>query len=647
MMEKSKRQMNSTYSIIHELIFTLSGFDSGLFKFENGIYEINGALPLTPGENKLIEKVLKIATNYRRLKNFSEDNCNPIYSQSTHKYGTNTKVYFLALCSGIEEVLEPYRKAIVHLENEILLDPSKSIMFVLQITEEYTVLLHLLNYAVDQIELKGNDLNWCHIMEILQSSPCVRSHNSEVAFKRIQKRCHSIFLKQLSVWLIYGELFDTEQFFITKDQREDIPGEVEMVHINSVANMYTAYSVFKMNPSQLPSYIPSSLALDILYIGQTVVMIKQKPSNAKSLYEHDEHQDFDIWSGKEKDYLSELREIEDGDSFQIERLKLLVKSMRQHLTNVLWNVAVKDADLLSEIKTVKDLLLLGRGEIVSEFIKMANPILKQPPNTSRLRAAQKSLKEAICSISTRDEVLLNKFIMYFQLDCDLTGWDCIALKFQVKWPLHLLFTEDMLGKYNSVFRLLLKVRRAQSNLLEVWKRQMEDKKIRGCEANTQLGQLRRNFQFVIDNLHHYLQFDVIEVQFSQLIKSIKETDSFEEIKNFHCLAIANILTQAFLQTAVKQEGLVQSQHAVMNCLQTFLDMNFEFCEFAMQAIEGVQPSSNGIESKLCELEHNFMSQVGVLKNMLTIVQCQTSALALSQLLLRLDVNDWLKKNVIS
>jgi gamma-tubulin complex component 4 len=58
-----------------------------------------------------------------------------------------------------------------------------------------------------------------------------------------------------------------------------------------------------------------------------------------------------------------------------------------------------------------------------------------------------------------------------------TGWDCISLRFQVKWPLHLLFTEEILYKYNLVFRLLLKVRRAQCSLLALWKRQMEDKKI--------------------------------------------------------------------------------------------------------------------------------------------------------------------------
>lgn len=42
---------------------------------------------------------------------------------------------------------------IVRIEETILSDPSKSIVFVLQVIEQYSILLHLLNYAVDQVTL--------------------------------------------------------------------------------------------------------------------------------------------------------------------------------------------------------------------------------------------------------------------------------------------------------------------------------------------------------------------------------------------------------------------------------------------------------------------------------------------------------------
>jgi hypothetical protein len=52
------------------------------------------------------------------------------------------------------------------------------------------------------------------------------------------------------------------------------------------------------------------------------------------MFENTDELEFDIWSGKEKDYLSELTELEKDDTFQLERLEILVKKMRQHLTNV-------------------------------------------------------------------------------------------------------------------------------------------------------------------------------------------------------------------------------------------------------------------------------------------------------------------------
>lgn len=140
----------------------------------------------------------------------------------------------------------------------------------------------------------------------------------------------------------------------------------------------------------------------------------------------------------------------------------------------------------------------------------------------------------------------------------------------------------------------------------------------------------------------------MEVQFTQMIKTIKETENFEDILKAHCLAISNILTQAFLHSGVKQEDrLLNNQHAVMSCLLVFLEMNTQYCVFAKAAIENGTALTSEMEQELQEMEQKFMSQVGVLKNMLTILQCQTQALALSQLLLRLDLNDWFKKNVVA
>jgi len=50
-------------------------------------------------------------------------------------------------------------------------------------------------------------------------------------FYRIQKRCHAVFFKQIGVWIIHGELVEKDQFFITKDARDDASHDVEVVQV--------------------------------------------------------------------------------------------------------------------------------------------------------------------------------------------------------------------------------------------------------------------------------------------------------------------------------------------------------------------------------------------------------------------------------
>ena len=49
------------------------------------------------------------------------------------------------------------------------------------------------------------------------------------------------------------------------------------------------------------------------------------------------------------------------------------------------------------------------------------------------------------------------------------GWSSIILKYDFKWPLHLLFTPEVLARYNDMFRLLLRIKKTQHDLHALWK----------------------------------------------------------------------------------------------------------------------------------------------------------------------------------
>ena len=45
----------------------------------------------------------------------------------------------------------------------------------------------------------------------------------------------------------------------------------------------------------------------------------------------------------------------------------------------LWKLVVEEADLVGQLKVVKDFFLLGRGELFLAFIDQAQGLLKAPP----------------------------------------------------------------------------------------------------------------------------------------------------------------------------------------------------------------------------------------------------------------------------
>lgn len=55
---------------------------------------------------------------------------------------------------------------------------------------------------------------------------------------------------------------------------------------------------------------------------------------------------------------------------------------------------------------------------------------------------------------------------------ELRGWGVILLKYKVVWPLHLIFSQSALNDYNILFRFLLRVKKTQIDLSNLWTEQM-------------------------------------------------------------------------------------------------------------------------------------------------------------------------------
>ncbi|MEQ2158345.1 Gamma-tubulin complex component 4, partial [Goodea atripinnis] len=161
--------------------------------------------------------------------------------------------------------------------------------------------------------------------------------------------------------------------------------------------------------------------------------------------------------------------------------------------------------------------------------------------------------------------------------------------------LHLLSVPPLVVvRYNVVFRYLLSVRRVQSQLQHCWALQMQRKHLKSSQSDAVKWRLRNHMAFLIDNLQYYLQVDVLESQFSQLLQQINSTRDFESIRLAHDHFLSNLLAQSFIllkpvELLTQLLKLVLSVYntvclQVFHCLNEILELCQSFCSLVGQSV---------------------------------------------------------------
>ena len=126
-------------------------------------------------------------------------------------------------------------------------------------------------------------------------------------------------------------------------------------------------------------------------------------------------------------------------------------------------------------------------------------------------------------------------------------WSGLSLDYECAWPHHLLLSDDLLEKYNSLFRFLFPIKRVQMELQNVWSQRVRQMKHLHDEPTFRLAmQLRQHMSFLVDNIYSYLQVDVLEGQWLKLKKGIIGSRDFEQVRSLHELYLDAAMEQCFL-----------------------------------------------------------------------------------------------------
>ncbi|XP_015265883.1 PREDICTED: gamma-tubulin complex component 4 [Gekko japonicus] len=610
---------------------------------------------LHPSESGLLARVCRLGTFYIRFSEFVEQFAEhvppllpppqphfppPPPQQDSHL--AQQGIYLRAFCTGLDAILQPYRQALLDLEQEFLADPHLTISHVNYSLDQFQLLFPSLMVVVEQI--KAQKIHGCQILEIVHcysrgGLPPVRS-----ALEQVLAMCHAVMYKQLSAWMLHGLLLDQhEEFFIRQgpssgsvpsqpeEEEEDLGiggltgkqlRELQDMRLIEEENMLApSPKQFSLRIEMLPSYIPVRVAEKILFVGESVQMFESQNVNLTKKGS--------ILKNQEDTFAAELHRLKQQPVFNLVDFESVVDWIRSTVAEHLWKLMVEESDLIGQLKIIKDFYLLGRGELFQAFIDTAQQMLKTPPSAVTEHDVNVAFQQSAHKVLLDDDNLLPLLHLTIHYhgkehrdvaqardtpsrelsphESPTSGWAALGLHYKVQWPLHILFTPAVLEKYNVVFKYLLSVRRVQAELQHCWALQMQCKGLESSRTDAIKWRMRHHMTFLVDNLQYYLQVDVLESQFAQLLQQINSTRDFESIR------------------------------LAFHCLNEILDLCHSFCSLVSQ---NLGPLDERGTTQLSILAKGFSSQSSLLFKILSSVHNHQINSDLAQLLLRLDYNKY-------
>ena len=647
--------------MLHDLLYALNGYPGSIFKETLGKFEIIPSfLYISRNEEAALNYLLNLGSKYLTFQKFIQAHSKTLVcDKNSHHFidGLQYGCYLKAFCIGLDEVLNEYRNTLLELEKEIVADSHQSLLHIQQKTEMFHSLFTVIYDIISTIKTKKS--HGCQILNHVHRSSFSGNPFIRKNVLIILSSCQSALYKQLSNWLVYGLLIDQHsEFFIVSAAKKDLQCSSKNSLSCKVQN-----DMFEVDINFLPNYISLRVAKVICFIGSSLHLFEHNQSFYKNI-DIIQEQSVDILHIQEiltqnqEEFLTDIHQLQQAKEFIVEDFEVCIDKIRRSVAKELWKLCVEQGKLISYIKMLKDLMLLGRGELFLAFIDEVGSLLKNPPSRVTGHDVQQIFLRSSAEIQSDDELQFQLFQLtinsslpqknpFANLHFVDNGWARLQWTFKMKWPLHTIFKPNVMEKYNHLFQFLLKVKRIQSALHKVWSIQMRKQQVSDASNNqltnislsTNLStnvqcQCRSQMQFFVDNLQYYLQADVLESHFSHLLKKIqKNSDSdFESITIAHDNFINALLSQCFVMSGVVCTSLIE-----------ILDLCEQFCDVIVTSSLNV--SKEEVNEQINMLWKLYLKKTYLFFQVLNGVCSSQCNPHISQLTLRLDYNRYYSETI--
>ncbi|XP_054283674.1 gamma-tubulin complex component 4-like [Macrosteles quadrilineatus] len=636
------RPQTPVNKMLHDIILALGGVGG---KVLNRILN-EGILPLSsfdfhPCERNMLSQIINIADNYKTIQQFLKKV--PHFGDETIVLDNGVEVapgmYLRAFCNGVYDSLESYRRNLVRVEKEALQDPHQTATGILAQVAPYTPLLITLNSIINQIVAR--QLHGCKILQLIYQHQSSGIEMVDEAMARIMQCCHMVMLKQLTSFLLYGQLMDPYREFFIQECSQDLQNTSSST-LDSQGHAESVYSKpdlkkgvapdYVIVQDMVPCYISPSVPEKTKFIGSTVVILSKDPRDEKLGTGIVKYQS--LYDKMESSLLAQLKELQNVSALDLpSNLESVIEKIQSCVTQHLFLLAKDEANLRGELQLIKDYFLLGRGELFVVFLQKANNILlKAVMNNRTGQDLNNILHMSIRNVNLNSDTIVDKFSFKVPLkdkhpmaQPNSTVWKQMTLHYEPPWPLHLLFKADELDVYDKLFNFLLQVKMAELNLHHVW---LEIVKKKDTRLPPNVWSLHNMLLYLVGNLQCYLHQDVITCHFSRLCAELDRTQDFHQVIHLHSVFLSSVTSECFVDIHPAKEDQPSTRHPVNKCLMNILHLCDNFCD----EIAREEMREKNFEQITLRLDKN----VGILMNLISVLGNKASGLRL--LLLRLDYN---------
>ncbi|XP_015792715.1 gamma-tubulin complex component 2 [Tetranychus urticae] len=561
-------------ALIDDLLYVLVGIE-GRYIRRTVISEKKFRLVVDDGTDKLlktlVERIIIICPLYSGVIFFIEH----------HDFGLVNQ----ALIAFMRGIIHDYFLLITQLEHQHRQGDMtlQKMWFFLRDVHSDLEILKQVSYKIRQGKCIGGA-----VLSILHEKTVSHTGNiraSQFCMKMTSTACEPYF-NILERWISEGVICDEYKEFFIEDTETEL-GEDLCSESNDDSYWESRYEVVS---NRMPIFL-SRFADKIMKTGKYLTVIREC---GKVIGESPE---------------CEPLQYTIEDRVYAERIDTAYNYASKKLLHMLIN----ESNLIAHLNSVKHYFFMDKGDFLVLFMDMAADELKKDIDDivpTRLESLlELAVRTSVMSTDPHADFLgielLNDSVL-FQLSQilshgsasfldnsdkqmeypeSLKGYEALAFKYKVEWPLSLILNQRNIACYQMLFRHLFYCKWVERQLGITWKENKISKRfaLKTMKSYAEAFGLRQKMLNYVQNLEYYMMVEVIEPNFHTFLQKVNsKVTSVDDMINEHTIFMEGCLQDCMLTQKVALQLMVKLLNLCMD-FASFMHTNHQLsAQFELQ-----------------------------------------------------------------